>query len=368
MEKIKVFMMINNLDAVYSFRKELVSELLAEGREVCIISPVSEKAEYFKNLGCKVTDIDMDSHSKNVFSNIRLFTSYLCLLKKEKPDVVLTYTIKPNVFGGAACSVLRIPYIVNITGLGKAVEYPGFLQKVTTLLYRIGLKRAQTVFFQNTENRDFMLGRKIVKRNYELLPGSGVNLSDYRVMPYPDEKDINFAFLSRVTREKGIEQYLKAAEVIHKKYPNTRFHIYGMMEQDYTERIRRYEEQGFVEYHGHVSEMQPVYYGINCTVHPSCYPEGMSNILLESAACGRPVITTDRSGCREAVRDGINGFIVKERSSKELICAIEKFLNLGWEKQKIMGLNGRKLVEKKFDRRIVVNKYLNEIRKAEKGL
>jgi galacturonosyltransferase len=263
-----------------------------------------------------------------------------------------------------ACARLGIPYVSNITGLGTAVENGGIMQKVTLFLYKRGLKKAQKVFFQNTENRDFMINKGVVNGPYDVLPGSGVNLSQYHVLPYPTGETIEFLFVARVMKEKGIDQYLEAAEYIRKKYPQTRFHVCGYCEQDYEDRLRDLDKKSVIIYHGSVRDISEMHKISSCTIHPTYYPEGMSNVLLESCACGRPIITTNRSGCREIVDDGVNGFVVKQKDSKDLICQIENFLALPWEHKRQMGLAGRAKVEKEFDRKIVVEKYIKEVERA----
>ncbi len=285
-------------------------------------------------------------------------------IKKVKPDIVFTYTIKPNVYGGMSCARLGVPYVANVTGLGTAIANGGFLQKISLILYKVGLRKAQKVFFQNTENQDFMLKHRIISTPYDMLPGSGVNLKQYQVQDYPNGENTDFVFAARVMKEKGIDQYLDAAKYIHKKYPNTRFHICGFCEQDYEEQLEKLREQDVIIYHGLVSDMTKIYKMCSCTVHPTYYPEGMSNVLLESAASARPIITTNRSGCREIVDDGVNGYVVREKDSKDLIEKIEKFLDLSVDERRQMGLAGRRKVEKEFDRQIVVEKYMAEIDKA----
>lgn len=193
------------------------------------------------------------------------------------------------------------------------------------------------------------------------MPGSGVNLIQYRCLPYPTDEIINFVFAARVMKEKGIDQYLEAAKEIRKRHPKTRFHICGFCEENYQEKLESLENQEIIIYHGMVSDMTQIYREAACTVHPTYYPEGLSNVLLESAASGRPIITTNRSGCREVVDDGINGYVVEEKSSQDLIDKIEMFLAKSVEERKAMGLAGRAKVEKEFDRRIVVRKYLEEV-------
>jgi galacturonosyltransferase len=356
-----VLILANNDIGLYKFRKELIEEL-SKNHKVFASIPLGDYIEKLSVLRCTIVPCELlNRHGINPIEELRLLIYYRKLLKKIKPDIVFTYTIKPNVYGGMACAEFGIPYVANITGLGSAVENKGILQRVTLSLYKFGLRKAQKVFFQNLENKNFMLEHNVIHTTYDILPGSGVNLSQYQMFDYPVGDTINFVFVARIMKEKGIDQYLDAAQVIRKKYPNTWFHICGFCEQDYKEKLRELEQQGIVIYHGMVNDMKEIYQMASCTIHPTYYPEGMSNVLLESCASGRPIITTDRSGCREIVDDGINGFIVKQKDSQDLIEKIEKFLSLSWEERRQMGLNGRKKVENEFDRQIVVSKYLKEL-------
>ena len=357
----KVMILANNDVGLFKFRKELIEEL-NKNNDVYICLPYGKLVDYFIDMGCTFISCELlDRHGTNPVQELKLIFWYIKNLKKYKPDVVFTYTIKPNVYGGYACSKLRIPYVVNVTGLGTALGNSGILQKVTLTLYKIGLRNAKKIFFQNTENRDFMLNNGVVKANYDMLPGSGVNLEQYSVTSYPNGDTIDFMFISRVMKEKGIEQFLEAAQYIREKYPLTRFHVCGFCEKEYEGNLERLCKNGTIIYHGLVDDIASMHMISSCTIHPTYYPEGLSNVLLESCACGRPIITTDRSGCREVVDDGVNGFIVKEKDSKDLIDKIEKFLALSVEERKNMGLAGRLKVEKEFNRKIVIEKYLAEL-------
>jgi glycosyltransferase involved in cell wall biosynthesis len=353
--------LINSLEGLFSFRKELVETLLNSNILVTIASPTEAKAtEYFKSLGCTIEVLEIKRRSTNPLQDLSLFFRFYNIIRSYKPDVVLSYTIKPNIYGGLACRMLKIPYIANITGLGTAVENPGFLQHLTTFLYRHALKEAQKVFFQNIENRAFFEKKRIAIGKYVLLPGSGVNLMMFTPLPYPSEETIEFVFISRIMKEKGIDEYLEAARFIRSKYPNTRFHVCGSFEESYKGIIYQYHEDGTIIYHGSVDDVREVLKITHCTVHPS-YHEGMSNVLLESSACARPVITTNKNGCKEIVDEGINGFLVPVRDTESLIEAVERFIHLPHEQKVQMGLAGRKKVEREFDRQIVVDAYLSEI-------
>ena len=165
-------------------------------------------------------------------------------------------------------------------------------------------------------------------------------------------------------KEKGIEHYLDAAKIIHKDYPNARFHVCGFCEQDYEEILKEYDSDGIIIYHGVVSDMIPFYKMSSCIVHPSYYPEGMSNVLLEGSASARPIITTNRSGCREIVNEGINGFLINQKDTNDLVTALNRFMLLSVEDREKMGMAGRDLVERSFDRRIIINQYLEEVNKV----
>lgn len=357
----KVLILANNDVGLYKFRKELLEALLKE-HKVYICLPNGAYVKQMVQMGCEFVECNcLERRGKNPFSDLRLLSFYRETLKRINPNIVFTYTIKPNVYGGMACASLSIPYVTNITGLGSAVENGGILQKITLFLYKLGLKKAQKVFFQNTANRDFMLSKGIINGKYDLLPGSGVNLNQYKVLDYPDNDTVDFVFIARIMKEKGIEQYIDAAKYIRAKYPCTRFHICGFCDESYENVLAKLHEEKIIIYHGVVDNIAEIHKISSCTIHPTYYPEGLSNVLLESAACGRPVITTDRPGCREVVNDGVNGFVVREKNSQHLIEKIEMFLSLSREERKAMGLAGRLKVEEEFDRKIVVEMYLKEI-------
>lgn len=356
----KVLILANNDVGLYKFRKELIQELVKKYK-VYISLPDGEFIQQLKELGCEFISTPISRRGTNPITDIKLFLNYKKIIKEVQPNVVLTYTIKPNVYGGLACRMAGIPYLCNITGLGTAVENESILQKITLFLYKSALKNAECVFFQNESNKAFFSNKKIVQGKSRLIPGSGVNLNYYPILEYPLDKEVNFLFIARVMKEKGIDQYLDAAKYIKEKYPHTNFHILGFCEGDYEEKLKKMQENGFIQYHGMQNDIREFHKFSHCTIHPTFYPEGMSNVLLESAACGRPVITTNRSGCKEIVNDGISGYIVEQQNSTDLIEKIEKFLKLSYESKVEMGISGRRKVEKEFNREIVIQAYTEEI-------
>lgn len=359
----RIVILTNNFSGFYSFRKEVVKALRDKGCEVLISAPFDEKRHYFEDIGCKLLDTQFNRKGTNPLKDLELMLRYRKLLKQIKPDVVLTYTIKPNLYGGMACQLCSIPQIANITGLGSAVENSGWLQRLTILLYKVGLRRAHTVFFQNRANMEFCDAHGMIGHSHRvLIPGSGVNLHYHQLQIYPTEdKPLRFIFIGRLLREKGVDEYLYVAECIKAKYLHTEFHILGTCEEAYGARLEDLQNKGIIIYHGQQSDIRPFIVKMHCTIHPSFYSEGMSNVLLESCAAGRPIITTDRPGCGEIVNDGVNGYIVKQQDKDDLVEKVERFIALPHDMKRKMGLAAREKVTREFDRNIVIKAYLDTI-------
>lgn len=357
-----ILILANSMIGLYAFRKEVVSAIMESGYRVWIASPDDDDAKYvyFKELGCEMVEAPLDRRGTNPFRDLALLRFYRRLLREVKPVAVLTYTIKPNVYGGIAARWAKVPQLANITGLGTAIENPGPLQKMTIAMYRFGLKRAQTVFYQNVTIKEFCKDNKI-GRHGVLLPGSGVNLEWHALQPYPSQDSpVRFLFIARMMRDKGTDEFLEMAATVKSAHPQVEFHILGPCEDDYEARVAEAHARGTVVWHDYVSDVRPYMREAWCTVHPS-YHEGMANVLLESAAAGRPVITTDVPGCREAVEDGVTGLLCPARNASALTAAVERFLELPYEQKVQMGIAGREKMQKEFDRGIVVRAYLEEI-------
>lgn len=356
-----ILFLVNHEVVIYNFRKEIVEAFLEAGHRVVISCPPGEKIDELVSMGCIHENVTINRHGKNITEDLSLMRQYDKLFAKVKPDIIFSYTIKPNIYGGLVADRYKIPFVPNITGLGSAVEKESNLQKVIILMYKQAFKNAKTVMFQNKENRQFFVDHNIALEKHKLLPGSGVNLQHFKPLDYPStERGLHFVFISRIMKTKGIDQYLEAAEYIRKKYPNTHFHICGFCEEEYEEILAQKQKDGIVIYHGMVRDIREKLKSIHCTIHPTYYPEGLSNVLLESSASARPIITTDRSGCREVVDIGQNGYLVEQKNTQDLINKIETFINLDHSTKKNMGLHGRKKVEQEFDRKIVVEAYLKE--------
>ena len=355
-------LMANESSSFYSFRLELIEGLLAAGYHLQISLPYGKEADLLVKKGCEFIDTPLERKTKNPFKDLALLCRYMKILRQHKPDVVLTFTIKPNIYGSMACAMRKIPYITNITGLGTATGNKSLIQEITVMLYKIAMCKAKDIFFQNKSNMKFFHEKGIRRDIGTLIPGSGVSLGRFTPQEYPSDDTIEFIFMARIMKEKGIDQYLEVAKQMRAKYPKTRFHILGSYEDlSYRPIIEELMEKEIVMYHGKQFDTRPFVAKSHCTIHPSFYPEGISNVLLESEATCRPVITTDNHGCKETVNDGETGFIVPMRDTNALIETVEKFINLPYEQRKQMGLNARKKVVEEFDRQTVVNKYLEQI-------
>lgn len=358
----KILILANNDIGLYNFRKELLERLIQENYKVYISLPMGNRVKEMEEMGCHYIQTEINRHGMNPFQDIRLLLHYRKIMKDLKPDYVLGYTIKPNIYGAIAADIQKVPFIANITGLGSAVENKSVIQKVLILLYKVAFRNVKKVFFQNTANMQFFELKKIALGKYGLLPGSGVNLERYEMLEYPDTEKYHFLFISRIMKEKGIDQYLEAARKIREKYSNTEFHICGFCEEEYEGVLQKLQEEGIITYHGLINNVSEFLKNIHCVVHPTYYPEGLSNVLLEACASGRPIITTNRPGCREVVEAGKNGFVVEEKNADDLCNKIEQFIILSDKEKKNMGVFGRKKVEKEFNRQIVIDAYMKEIR------
>jgi galacturonosyltransferase len=360
-------MVVNDTTFAYNLRREILEQLICDGHKVSLMCQILSFQEELEAMGVKLIDVKNNRRGTNPLSDLRLFMKYFIKLRKERPDLILGNNIKPNAYAGLACRMLNIRRICNITGLGTALEQPGPLQKLTILLYKMGTWNADSILFQNTENEAFFREHEMLspKSRVVLLPGSGVNIETHCVHPYNESEKINFLYVARILKEKGIDLYLSAAKESRRRYSNTQFHICGMCDDDaYMEILKKAEFDGDIIYHGEQKKMDSFFEMAHCVVHPSYYPEGMSNVLLEAAASGRPAIATDRSGCREIVNDGSSGYVIPIKDENALINALERFMGLTWQERRDMGLAGRKKVEEEFDRKIVVKMVVEEIHKC----
>ena len=358
----KVLFLANHFITLFSFRKELIQRLIDDGHELFLSLPKDEDNKYFEDLGCKIVETDIDRRGVNPFKDIKLIKQYKSMMKTIQPDIVFSYTIKPNIYGCMASNKLRFKQVCNVTGTGATFLKRSLVSSVCKLLYKHSIKKCYKVFFQNVGDRDFFIKNKLVKENYDLLPGSGCNLIEHKVFPMPNDDIVNFIFIGRVMQLKGIDEYLSCAKEIKTKYTNTRFYIAGWNEEEKYKRIvEEYHEKGFVQYLGFRKDINDWIVRCHCTVLPSHGGEGVPNVLLESAACGRACIGSRINGTISVIEEGLTGYLFESGNANEFIHKVESFINLSYDQKTKMGLAGRAKIEKEFDRNIVINKYLKEI-------
>lgn len=371
-----IALLTNNDDDIYCFRKELIEGLINEGYEMLISCPNGPKFDLMRDIPFRYDDPVIDRRGTNVIADAKLFLHYRKLFKNERPDVVLTYTAKPNVYASIAARSLNIPYINNVTGIGSVVNMTGLKKNFILWLFKLAYKGAACVMFQNSTNMKLAVDSGMVKGDYKLIPGSGVDLNRYPLQTYPDGGDgiegntVVFNYIGRILHDKGVDDYIEAATRIKKKYPNTEFNMIGFIEpteNHYEKELTDLQKQGIVYYRGSQKDVKPWVKRAHAIIHPSTYGEGMSNVLLENASSGRFLITTDNPGCKETVINGKSGYIYHGGNVDELVENITKFLNLDNDTRKSMGIEGRKHVESNFSREIVVDAYKEKINKILRG-
>ncbi len=349
----------------YNFRSELILKLREMGHDVVLVCPYGKKMDYFTERGCRFIDISMDRRGTSIKNDLKLIKDYKKIIKVEKPDVVLTYTSKPSIYAGYVCGKLHIPYIVNNAGL---MDTTGMFDKFMKVLYKIGWSKASCIMYQNTYERDVVNKLLHNKVHFRDIPGSGVNVDAFPFREYPKSDDIiTFNFVARIVRLKGIEEFLECAKRIKGKYHNVRFVIYGDYDDDsYRRNIGNLQKQGIVEYGGIQLDMKPYIEQAHAVIHPSYY-EGMTNVVLEHSAMGRPCIGSNIPGVREAIEDGKTGYLFDVKDVDLLVQAVENFILLPHDEKVKMGKKAREKMEKEFNRSNVTNIYLKEIAKIIKG-
>lgn len=358
----KMLIFINNDVGLFKFRKELIQGLQYQGWDVYAGFPDGEMTGDIEGIGCKAISIPVDRRGVNPLTDMKLVRAYKKVLREIQPDYVLTYTIKPNIYGGYACARAKIPYAENITGLGTAFQKDGIMKKLVSFLYSHSCKHAEKVFFENRENLSVFLDNRIIRESQSyVLPGAGVNLTDYPFSELPDSSQgTRFLFIGRVMKEKGVDELFEAVAGLKEKKLPVELDVVGPFEEDYAGCVGELTQKGLIRFHGFQKDVRPFIENCHCLVLPS-YHEGMANTLLEAASMGRPLITCDISGCREAVEDGWNGFLCRVKDAGDLAGKMEAFSRLDVESKARMGKESRSLMERIFDKQIVVEETLKQL-------
>lgn len=351
----KILIISNDSNGLFLFRRHLISELIRIGNTVDILTPFDTDVDELSKLGASLFQISIDKRGTSVIRDFSLLKKIYSFIKKCKPDLVLTYTIKPNIYGGLVCRLLKKSYVCNITGLGSSFEKGLLLKKCVSLLYRIALKKSKAVLFENAENLDFFVEQRIIcKSKAHLLNGAGVDSNWFYYQPYPHNKVFNFLFIGRVMKEKGIDELIGSMRLLKNSNLNCSLTILGYCEEKYQETLTEAEREGLLRYCGHQNDVRPAINECDCFVLPS-YHEGMANTLLECASSGRPIITTDIAGCREAVINGKTGYLCKARNTESLYNVMKSMYYLNCDCRKQMGIEAREYVKTRFEKMTVVN-------------
>jgi glycosyltransferase involved in cell wall biosynthesis len=368
--KRKILICINTAWNIVNFRAGLIRALVDEGYEVVALAPNDKYAVGLQALGCRFVPLHMENGGTNPLKDALLLRRFMRLLAKERPDVYLGYTVKPNVYGSLAAHMLGIPVINNIAGLGAVFIQDGLLVRVVRWLYRLALKRSAKVFFQNNEDLQLFISGGLVQPELTaLLPGSGIDLCRFAPVPKPAVTDgsskFRFLLIARMLRDKGVGEYVEAAQLIKKRWPQAECCLLGFLDVQNPAAISRTEmdvwvASGVVSYLGVSDDVRAEIAAADCVVLPS-YREGTPRTLLEAAAMARPIITTDAVGCREVVDDAVNGYLCKVRDAPDLAQKMEQMLSLSAQQRAEMGLRGRQKMEAEFDEQIVIGKYLEAI-------
>lgn len=360
----KILVLANHYNTLRIFRRELLIALANAGHEVVISIPPCEEEnrKVLESYGTRVIFTAFERRGTNPLDDLRLLAAYKKLIRSEKPDKVITYTIKCNIYGAVACKRDHIPHYANITGLGSAFQGQSKMRKLVSAMYKFSLNRSQRIFFENVGNRDTLVSDGIVRQEQTVvLPGAGVNLTEFAPVPYPaSDEPLRFLFVGRIMQEKGVDEYFHAICRVREKYPHTEFDFIGWYEDHYEAQVKEMETEGLIHFHGFQLDVKPFIAAAHCVVLPSWH-EGMSNTLLESAAMCRPLITSNIHGCMEAVEDGVSGYLAEVRNEDSLYDAMVRFVQLPHDEKAAMGESGRKRMLECFDKDMVVEKTIDEI-------
>ncbi len=362
----KVIIAINTAWNLLNFRSGLIRALVANGYDVVAVAPPDEYAQQLQALGCRYVALPMDNKGTHPGRDTFLLMRFYWLLKQERPNVFLGYTVKPNIYGSLAAHALSIPVINNISGLGTVFIRGGWLSQLVRNLYRVVLSRSTMVFFQNDDDRKMFVSEGLVNGEItDRLPGSGIDLQSFSPCPLPGRPTLRFLLIARMLRDKGVLEFVEAARTLRRRGINAEFCLLGFLDAQNPTAISRdqmdeWVADGAVRYLGVSDNVREEIALADCVVLPS-YREGTPRTLLEAAAMARPIVTTDTAGCREVVDDGSNGYLCRVKDAKDLAEKIEKVCLLPPEERALMGFRGRKKVEREFDEQIVIKMYLDAI-------
>ena len=366
----KIIVNVNSAWNLFNFRAGLIVELIEAGYEVVAVAPSDYNVPKLELLGCRFVDLEMDNQGTNPFSDLLLLWRYWRLLLNEKPDLCLFYTVKPNIFGSLASTFCGVPFINNVAGLGAVFISGGWLKRIVKTLYKIAFRKSTKVFFQNQDDLELFLENKLTDPKLtDVLPGSGINLNYFSPVKIDTDATENSSFkfllIARMLKDKGVVEYVQAAQMLKESGFKAEFNLLGFLDVQNpaavsTEQMKAWVKEGFVNYLGSSDDVRVHISNASCIVLPS-YREGTPRSLLEAAAMAKPIITTNAVGCKEVVVDGENGMLCEVKNSADLAFKMKQMLLLTEDQRKLMGQKGRLKMEKEYDEKIVIQKYLRAI-------
>ncbi len=366
----RIAIVINTSWNIYNFRMNFVKALIEQGHEVHTIAPEDEYTHLLTEIGCIHHIVYMDSRGANPFKDFALVIELTMLYMKVKPDVILHYTIKPNVYGSMAAAIARIPAINNVCGLGTVFLKEGLVSKIAKLLYKISFRFPKKVFFQNPDDLQLFLDKKIIeKEKTDLLPGSGIDLKKFEPAPFKRNSTFTFLVVSRILFDKGIIEYINAIKILRAKGIKAKFQLLGAKDPEHKRGIplvdiQTWIAEGLIEYLGKTNDVRPYLSAADCVVLPS-YREGSPRSLMEAAAMAKPIVTTNVAGCNQVVVNGFNGLLCESHNAEDLADKMLKMMKLSDPSLQLMGECGRRKMETEFSDTIIVERYNNAIQKLE---
>jgi glycosyltransferase involved in cell wall biosynthesis len=360
----RIAIVLNTSWNIYNFRKGLALALLENGHEVIAIAPEDKYSGYLIEMGCEFHPVRMQNKGSNPLKDFSYMRQLYRIYKRANPDVILQFTIKPNIYGTLAAYPLRKLVVNNVCGLGTVFLHDNLTAKVAQMLYRFSFRFPKRVFFQNEDDRSLFVEKKLIRsKATDLLPGSGIPLDKFMPTEFKRNEEFSFLMIARLLYDKGICEYVEAARIAKKNGIKAKFQILGAIDTDKNlgiseAQLQAWIEEGVIEYLGTTDDVPAVIAQADVVVLPS-YREGTPRALLEAASMGKPIITTDIAGCRQTVDNGINGYLCEVKNAKDLAAKIEKMYALDNQSLMKMGQASRLKVENEFDEKIVIQKYLD---------
>ena len=370
----KVVISINTAWNLVNFRGGLIRALIADGHEVIAFAPKDAFVPRLEAMGCRFIALPMDNGGTRPAHDLLLWLRYLKLFYQVRPDVYLGYTVKPNVYGSLAANFFGIPVVNNVAGLGAVFIRDSWLTRLVRMLYKAAFRRSHHVFFQNNEDMALFLDQGLISHgSVSRVPGSGIDLHAFRFEPAPakEGQSLRFLLVARLLWDKGVAEYVEAARIVRQNYPEVRFQLLGFLDVENPtavtrENVNGWVTEGVIEYLGVTDDVKPFMVAADCVVLPS-YREGVPRSLLEAAAIGRPIVTTDAVGCRDVVDDGVNGYLCQIKNALDLSEKLFRMIKLSADERSRMGAAGREKMQKEFDEKIVIDRYLSILKKLDQN-